>query len=37
MPSSSKRKWRVGSRYGEFRIGFSMTVGGKAVSPLGTP
>ena len=25
MPSSSKWKWRVGSRYGELRIGFSMT------------
>src|SRR6266545_671704 len=25
MPSSEKRKWRVGSSKGELRIGFSMT------------
>src|SRR5664280_765266 len=29
MPSSSNRKWRAGSLNGEFRIGLSITTGGK--------
>jgi len=33
MPSSSNSKWRVGSRYGEFRIGFSMTSAIRACAP----
>src|SRR3970282_307388 len=32
MPSSEKRKWRVGSLNGELRIGLSMTTGGTATS-----